>query len=91
MRFTRNLNPEHFYETNKHLDRWIRLQESINEIKLFNRIPAANEVKCELAVMVFNADLKYEKMHKRGFRGPAVVAGRAPNSLGTGLFAFHIR
>jgi hypothetical protein len=67
LRFTRNLNPEHFYETNKHLDRWIRLQESINEIKLFNRIPAANEVKCELAVMGFKADLKYERRLIKNF------------------------
>jgi hypothetical protein len=61
LRLSENLNSEHFYESNKHLDRWIRLQESINEIRLFNRLQTTNEQKCELAITGQKADLKFER------------------------------
>lgn len=57
-----------YYDKNQPKDRWIRLPESIREMKVFSQISNnATEQKVELAVVGVKSDLKFEKRLQKNF------------------------
>ena len=66
---SKHINTERFFEANKPKDRWLRIEESIKEIKIFNKIQnVANEQKFDLTVIGSKSGLKFEKKLEKSYR-----------------------
>ena len=67
---TKHLNPPQFYEEHEVLDRWIRLPESIQEVKDHFRVAYLATVPqkgLQLELVAERADLRYERKLDRQF------------------------
>lgn len=67
---TKHLNPPQFYEEHEVLDRWVRLPESIQEVKDHFRVAYLATVPqkgLQLELVAERADLRYERKLDRQF------------------------